>query len=75
MVDVELTDEDLEDDPTLHDYQEGYCQAPNTVKCKFCDERFKLIYGMEGDEDFDDDDEDDDLDDDDLEIDEDYEDE
>ena len=55
MVDVELTDDDLLDDPTLIEHEDGYCQAPATVKCKECGERYSLIYGMEGDEDFDED--------------------
>ena len=55
MVDVELTDDDLLDDPTLQEHEDGYCQAPATVKCKECGERYSLIYGMEGDEDFDED--------------------
>ena len=55
MVDMELTDDDLLDDPTLIEHEDGYCQAPATVKCKECGERYSLIYGMEGDEDFDED--------------------
>lgn len=63
MVDLELTEEDIEDDPTLIEHEDGFCKAPATVKCNRCGERYSLIFGMEGDEDFEDeDDEDDDLD-------------
>jgi hypothetical protein len=71
MVDIELTEEDLDEDPTLIEHEDGYCKAPATVKCDRCGERYSLVFGMEGDDHFEDDDDDED---DDLEIDEIYED-